>query len=555
MAHRSENSANDQSAPFAGFAATCEKLAATAGRLERTRLVADYLRELAPDEARQAARFFTGRAFAESEGRRLSVSGRTVAAALRSIGIDLDATGGGGIVDFGDWVRRAIPASTHEGELSLADLETAFRRIAAAEGGGSRTARIERLAELFRRATPLEAKYIAKIAIGEMRHGVQDGIVLDAVAQLAATTGDGVRRAFQAIGDVGELARMARTDPASLASAEVVLFRPIKPMLAQTAADVAEAFVELGGRLALEWKLDGARLQIHKRGDEVRLFSRRMKDITASLPDVAALVSSRAAAETAIFEGEVIPVAEGRPLPFQELMRRFRRKRNVEEMIAEVPVALALFDILHLDGRPLLDLPARERWLALEPARGGLDTVGRSLPIDAAEGTAFYDQAVAAGYEGVMAKALDSPYTPGVRGKSWLKIKHDVTLDLVVVAADWGYGRRHGWLSNYHLAARDAASGGLVEVGKTFKGLTDAQFAAMTELLLRLKLREERGTVFVRPEVVVEVKFNDIQKSPTYACGMALRFARIVRIRDDKSAGEADTIETLRELFEKSLGV
>jgi DNA ligase-1 len=332
------------------------------------------------------------------------------------------------------------------------------------------------------------------------------------------------------------------------------LFEPVSPMLASPTDGVASALAALEVA-AFEYKLDGARVQIHKRGHEVRLFSRRMKDITASLPDVAALVSSSAAADTAIFEGEVIPVSNGRPLPFQELMRRFRRKRNVDEMIAEVPVALSLFDILYLDGRPLLDLPVRERWLALEPARGGLETVGRALPTDVAEGTAFYEDAVAAGYEGVMAKALDSAYTPGVRGKSWLKIKHDVTLDLVVVAADWGYGRRHGWLSNYHLAARDAASGQLMEVGKTFKGLTDAQFVAMTERLLRLKLREERGTIFVRPEVVVEVKFNDIQKSPTYACGMALRFARIVRIRDDKSADEADTIETLRELFEKSLGV
>jgi DNA ligase-1 len=276
-----------------------------------------------------------------------------------------------------------------------------------------------------------------------------------------------------------------------------------------------------------------------------------MKDITPSLPDVAALVSAHAAADTAILEGEVIPVSNGHVLPFQELMRRFRRIRNVDEMIAEVPVALFLFDLLYLDGQPLLDLPVHERWEALQAARGGLETVGHILPADPTEAALFYDRAVTAGYEGVMAKALDSLYTPGVRGKGWLKIKHDVTLDLVVVAADWGYGRRHGWLSNYHLAARDAASGELVPVGRTFKGLTDAQFEAMTARLLQIKVGEEGGTVFVRPQVVVEVKFNGIQKSPSYACGMALRFARIVRIRDDKSVNDADTIDTLRALFEK----
>jgi DNA ligase-1 len=308
----------------------------------------------------------------------------------------------------------------------------------------------------------------------------------------------------------------------------------------------------LNGSLALEWKLDGARLQIHKRGREVRLFSRRMKEITSSLPDVVELVAARAAADEMVLEGEVVPFEGDRPLPFQELMRRFRRVHDIEDAIGQVPIRLYLFDLLHVDGAPLLDRGAQARWQALQDARGALDTVGRIVPADVAEGERFFSDAVAAGYEGLMAKALDAPYTPGMRGKGWLKIKHSVTLDLVVIAADWGYGRRHGWLSNYHLAARDGATGEFVAVGKTFKGLTDAQFRTMTEQLLALKHEERGGTVFVRPEVVVEVKFNDIQRSPTYACGMALRFARIARIRTDKRPEEADTVETMRALFAAS---
>jgi DNA ligase-1 len=387
-----------------------------------------------------------------------------------------------------------------------------------------------------------------------MRHGVQEGIVLDAVAALCEAPAEEVRRAHQALGDIGRLVRVAHTDGrAGLAAVAVQLFRPIKPMLAQTANTVAEAFAELHGQLALEWKLDGARVQIHKQGDSVRLFSRRLKDVTVSLPEVVDAVRHSGCADTAIFEGEVIPVAgDARPLPFQELMRRFRRIREVSDTAADVPVRLYLFDVLRAGAELLLDVPAARRWEILQSVRGALDCVGRLIPASAGEGEAFYEGALAAGYEGVMAKALDAPYTPGVRGKGWLKIKKIVTLDLVIVAADWGYGRRHGWLSNYHLAARDTATGRFEPVGKTFKGLTDEQFRTMTERLLQLKTGEQAGTVFVRPEVVVEVRFSDIQKSPQYACGMALRFARIFRIRDDKPAAEADTVATLRTLYAAS---
>jgi DNA ligase 1 len=539
-------------ARFSEFAELCERLASTASRLERTRLTTEYLRRLSAADGEMATRLLVGRAFPETQGRRLSLGGRAVWEAVREIGADIQSAQWAGAEDFGELVRQAMPTTAPPtSTLSLAEIVDTFSAIAAASGSGSRRRRITLLAALFRRVTPLQAKYLAKIVIGEMRHGVQEGIVLDAIAALSGVGAAEVRRAHQAVGDIGNLVSVAKAGgAASLGRLAVQLFRPLKPMLAHTAADVAEAFTELDGRLALEWKLDGARVQIHKQGPEVRLFSRRLHDITASLPELVELVRREARAHTAIFEGEVIPVAgDARPLPFQELMRRFRRIRDVAEAATQVPVQLHLFDVLLVDDHLLLDAPAAARWEALQQARGIIDCVARLIPADVAAGQAFYDTAVASGYEGVMAKALDAGYTPGVRGKGWLKIKKIVTLDLVIIAADWGYGRRHGWLSNYHLAARDSATGQFLPVGKTFKGLTDAQFRTMTERLLALKLRSERGTVFVRPAVVVEVRFTDIQKSPQYACGMALRFARIFRIRDDKAAEDADTLDTLRALF------
>jgi DNA ligase-1 len=323
-------------------------------------------------------------------------------------------------------------------------------------------------------------------------------------------------------------------------------------MLAETADSVAEAFEAAGGSLALEYKLDGARVQIHKNGKQVRIFSRNLNEVTESLPEVAEQVRHHLQARQAILDGEVIAVdAEGRPRPFQEVLRRFRRVHEIDELTADQPVRLSLFDVLYRDGKRLLDRPYAVRWKVLEQIGGPISRVARCVPASVAEGDAFARQAREAGHEGVMAKRLDSPYTPGVRGKLWFKIKHALTLDLVIVAADWGYGRRHGWLSNYHLAARDEETGEFWEVGKTFKGLTDAEFAEMTARLQKLKRKESRSTVTVRPEVVVEVTFNELQRSRAYPSGMALRFARIARLRPDKRADQADTIQTLRVLFER----
>jgi DNA ligase-1 len=427
-----------------------------------------------------------------------------------------------------------------------------FEEIAATAGKGSRDRKDALLQGLLERSTPVEAKYLAKVIFQEMRHGVSEGLMLDGIAKAAGVKTKAVRRANQLWGDVGEVARVALSaGEAGLKSATLRLFRPIKPMLAQTAENLAEAFERYPGRVALEYKLDGARVQIHRRGEEVRIYSRNLADVSGSLPDVVAEVRDKLAAQEAILEGEAIAVdAQGRPLPFQHLMRRFRRKRAVAATVEEIPVQLHLFDLLYAEGRALVDVPDEERWTALERAAGELRLVRRLLPRTIEAGETFAEAAYRDGHEGVMAKDLDSTYAPGVRGKSWLKLKHVISLDLVVVAADWGYGRRHGWLSNYHLAARDAGSGEYLVVGKTFKGLTDAEFQAMTERLLALERARQRGTVFVRPQVVVEVLFNEIQESSYYKSGLALRFARITRVREDKTAAEADTLQTLRQLYE-----
>jgi DNA ligase-1 len=321
-------------------------------------------------------------------------------------------------------------------------------------------------------------------------------------------------------------------------------------MLAETAGGPADALAAHGGASALEYKYDGARIQLHAAGDRVAIWSRRLSDVTRSLPDIVALARDNlGGAAPLILDGEVVALdAAGRPLPFQELMRRFRRVRGVEEAVGSLPLSLHLFDCLMADGRSYLDEPYTRRWEMLARATGGRWLAERAMVASAEAAEAFMARALAAGHEGVMAKDPQSPYEPGGRGKKWLKLKAALTVDCVIVAADRGSGRRVGWLSNYHLAVR--AGDGWAEVGKTFKGLTDREFSEMTERLRGLAVGDDGYTVRVRPEVVVEVDYNEIQRSPTYPSGFALRFARIARIREDKAPGQATTLEELRRLYD-----
>jgi DNA ligase-1 len=353
------------------------------------------------------------------------------------------------------------------------------------------------------------------------------------------------------LGDVVELA--VRDGGEAIRSVRLQVFRPVRPMLAEMCHDLKQLLRESEKPISFEYKFDGARVQIHVRDGEAKIFSRRLSDVTRSLPDIVQAVKGFSSSfREIVLDGEVVAVDDtGRPMPFQELLRRFRRLRGVEEEAERIPLKLWVFDILYLDGRELLDAPYCERRELLEKLIPGEYLAPRRVTSNIEEIQVFMKRAMEEGHEGLMAKSLDSPYRPGRREKLWLKIKPADTLDLVIVAADWGHGRRMGWLSNYHLAAYNPETGEFEVIGKTFKGLTDEEFEWMTKRLLELKISDDGYAITVRPRIVVEVAYNEIQRSPKYRSGYALRFARIIRIRTDKAPEEADTIQRIRELYER----
>lgn len=539
---------------FLDLANLGEQLAATKKKLVHSALIGAYLKQLAPQEIAPASRLLIGRILPESDPRIVNISGAALNRVLESV-VGAPVEWSGTAVDFGDAVAQWLAKRDWKAQgepLELLEVYQAYEDIAHLTGAGSRSRKDELLAALFRRASIVEAKYITKQLSGEMRVGVSEGALLEALARTTGISASLIRRANQLAGDVGTVAYAAIAQgEAGLGLLSIQLGRPLKPMLAQSAETVAGALEEIAPPLAFEYKLDGARLQIHKHGDEVKLFSRHLSDITGSLPEIADMARIQINARDAILEGEVIAIdANGRTRPFQILMRRVGREREIETMQQEIPVKLFLFDCLYRDGAALLELSNQMRWSALQQVAGEIPLVPRLVVENVRQGETFLHQARAAGHEGVMAKDLASPYSPGERGKLWLKLKPVHTLDLVIVASDWGYGRRHGWLSNQHLAARDETTGDFMEVGKTFKGLTDEEFKSLTEKLLTLKTRQVRGTVHVRPQVVVEVAFNNIQRSTQYRSGCALRHARIVGFRPDKSAEEIETLQTLRRMME-----
>ena len=508
---------------FADFAALGRRLERVRGRLEKRDEVARFLRGLAPGEIATAVAFLAARAFPASDPRVLGVR----------------------------WLPRDAGGGAEGAPLTLLDVAGAFADVAAATGAGVRRTRDERLARLAARASADERDFLNRIIGGEMRTGVSEGLLLEAIALAWGVELSAARRAALFLGDLGAVATLAAAGgAAAVAGATPRPFVPLLPMLAEIADDFAAVLTAHGGRTALEYKYDGARIQLHRAGDRVQVWTRRLSDVTRSLPDVVAIARNDLSGEPFILDGEVVALdAAGRPLPFQELMRRFRRVHGVEALAREMPLALHFFDCLMADGRSLIDEPYERRWQALTAVTGGRYLAERCIVTSEAEATSFRDRVLAAGHEGVMAKDLASTYEPGGRGKRWFKLKTPETVDCVIVAVDRGSGRRMGWLSNYHLAVRDGET--FADVGKTFKGFTDAQFVEMTERLSTLATADDGYTVRVRPEVVVEVEYNEIQRSPTYRSGLALRFARIARVRDDKSPGQATTLEELRHLYER----
>ena len=550
--------------PFRALAELCEKLEATTKRLAMVNVVAEFIKNLEPDEVEPAVAMILGRPFPKWSQKTLAVSWATLSNIIMQITeVEWDTftkifgeTGDIGSATKTMFERGKIKrqATLLERTLTIAEVRRSFEEIAEAVGQGSRE-RKERLIEaLLSLASPVEAKYIAKIFIGEMRTGLHEGLMEQAISKAFKIPLEAVQKASMTIGDIGEVAAIAKKEGADgLLKVGFKVFRPVKLMLAQMANNVAEALKEHGGKTAFEYKLDGARVQIHKFGEDVRIFSRRLTDVTESLPEVVEEIKKGFKAQEAIVEGEVVAVDNvGNPIPFQHLMRRFKRIREIEDIAKKIPIKLYLFDVLYLNGESLISLSYMQRRQKLEENVGEIPLTRQIITDNANEAEKFLKEALDSGHEGLIAKELDSPYVPGIRGKHWYKIKPILEpLDLVIVAAEYGYGRRHEWLSDYYLAARDAETGEYLIVGKTFKGLTDAEIIEMTRRLKEITIKEEPRRVYVAPKIVVEVAYNEIQKSPKYKCGMALRFARISRIREDKSPEEADTIQRVKEIYEK----
>jgi DNA ligase-1 len=450
-------------------------------------------------------------------------------------------------------LRAAMPPDAAPApELTLAEVDTTLDRVAQTSGAGSAAGRAHLVHELFSRATKDEQDFLLRALLGELRQGAVEGLMAEAVAQAAELPIREIRRALMVSGDLRGVATAALTEgQQALGRFSVRLFHPLKPMLAQTAQDSGEA-LRLG-TAAFEYKLDGARIQAHKEANDVRIFTRYLNDVTAAVPEIVETVREFPI-RSLILDGEALAChPDGRPQPFQMTMRRFGRKLEVERLRASIPLYPFFFDCLYIEDSAILDRPGIERVAALAGAVPQRFVVPRRVISEQLEAEAFLQAALATGHEGVMAKALDAPYEAGARGGAWLKIKPAVTLDLVVLAAEWGHGRRTGSLSNLHLGARNPNTGAFVMLGKTFKGMTDEILAWQTAELSKLAIGGDNYTVYVEPKLVVEIAFNDIQASPHYPGGVALRFARVKRYRPDKQPGDADTIDTVRAIYERRL--
>ena len=449
--------------------------------------------------------------------------------------------------------------------LTLSDVDAGFAAIGAVTGKGSAAARKALVSELFGRATEDEQRFLYGLLSGELRQGALEGVMTEAVARAASVPVNQVRRAVMLRGSLGAVAAAALAGGSdALTEFGLEVGRPVRPMLASSATSISEALAKISGaapaalgtpaapaapggpvECAVEWKLDGIRIQAHLSEGNVRLFTRTLDDITARLPEVVAVLA-KLPLSTAVLDGELIALREdGRPLPFQDTAAR---TASLEGGGPSVPLSVFLFDVLHLEGVDLIDSEDAKRHAALIRAVPADLLMPRLVTSSADEATAFFEDAIAHGHEGVVVKSLATPYAAGRRGAGWIKVKPRHTLDLVVLAVEWGHGRRRGWLSNLHLGARDPSSGGFVMLGKTFKGLTDELLTWQTQRLLALEDHRDTYTVYVRPELVVEIAFDGVQRSPRYPGGLALRFARVLRYREDKSAAEADTIDTVRAL-------
>ena len=498
---------------FLDLAATSAAVTATSGRKAKIELLADALRLLDPPEIAAGSAYLAGELRQRQTG-----------------------------VGYASLRDRPEPAA--EATLTVGGVDAAIAEISAVAGAGSQGRRRELVGALFAAATADEQRLLIGLFGGELRQGAQAGLLADAIAKAAEVPSTAVRRALLLSGDLKQVAVAALTGGApALNEIHLRVGTPLTPMLAQSAPDVAAALLATGTPATVDVKLDGIRVQVHRSGDEVAVFTRSLDDITARMPEVVAAVRKLPVRDI-VLDGEAMTLdASGRPRPFQETSSRAATRGGAAAVLTPY-----FFDLLHLDGADLLDEPGRVRWQALADALPAEMIVGRTVAETEEQAAAAFAEALAAGQEGVVVKATDAPYDVGRRGSAWVKVKPRHTLDLVVLAVEWGHGRRRGWLSNLHLGARDPETGGFVMLGKTFKGLTDELLRWQTERFQELAVSDNGWVVQVRPAQVVEIAFDGVQTSPRYPGGVALRFARVLRYRDDKPAAEADTIEMVKAL-------
>lgn len=553
---------------FLELAKLLEKIETTKKRLEIIEWTANFLKTLSPEEIEPTISIMLGNAFQKWSQKTLDVNWSTLTHILKTItsfdwNVFSEAFSKTG--DVGSAAQTVLEKSAVkrqallvEKSLTILEVRRLFEAIAQASGSGSRERKNRLIAVLLGEAKPVEAKFLVKVLIGEMRTGLHEGLMEQAVAAAFGVPLLRVQEAGMVVGDIGEVATILKMQGSEgLEKAGFRVFRPVKLMLAQTARDVEEALKNQKFQTAFEYKIDGARIQIHVQNGKVKIFSRRLTDVTESLPEIVEIIKSNIKASSAIVEGEVVALGSGGyPIAFQHLMRRFKRVHEISQMAKKMPLTLYLFDIIYLNGESLIALSYVQRRRILAQNAGQILLTKQLITDQKEQAESFLKEALDAGHEGLMAKKMDSSYTPGSRKKRWLKIKTVLEpLDLVIMAAEYGYGRRKDWLSDYYLSALDPRTGGFLVVGKTFKGLTDSEMVEVTKQLKENALRQEGHRVEVIPKIVVEVLYNEIQKSPKYKSEMALRFARINRIREDKTPQEVDSIDKVKEIYEKQFVV
>ncbi len=562
---------------FREFAETCQAIEKISSTIDTINRVADLLMKVSVEELSLTTHFIMSEVFPAWSGKQLGIGTSLLYASLskasgmsiRSIESLIRTTG-----DIGDTAllilkekqKNQITFSSfleEQPELTITEIYQRFKTASEASGKGSQEVKVKNLQFLFNSSTPREAKYISRLALEELRIGVGEGVLRDAIAKAFSVPADLVEHAFMVTNDLGIVAAAAKKGGIEgLKGLGIEINRPIKMMLSQISPDI-DADIREMKEAAIEWKFDGVRVQIHKAGNLVTIYSRKLENVTNSLPDIVEIIRKHVKAEYAILDGEAVAVDEkGKPRAFQEILKRFRRKYDVGEKVLGIPIQLNLFDIMYLNGRTLIDLHLLERRRVLESCIENSTEDSKSISVDKQVITGdlevvekIYREALKAGHEGVMVKNPNSVYSPGKRGRNWLKKKPLMeTLDLVVVGAEWGFGRRVSLIGSYTVACYDPETSQFLQVGKVGTGLSDEKLKELTEMLSGLMDGGEAGGVFaIRPKIVLEIAFEEIQKSPNYNSGFALRFPRFIRIRDDKDPEEADTIQSIEKAYNQQL--